>query len=109
MKRAVLKRTSICLAATVVLCTSSIVNTKAVSFTGEIGVAGIELSLGDNSSARNVVRDSEVVGVLSARMVGEEAAITDNDEKTTEDIESDLTDDVKSDDSEAEDVKERRS
>ena len=106
MKKAVLKRTSICLAATVVLCTSSIMNTKAVSFTGETGVAGIELSLNDNSSARNVVRDSEVVSVLSARLAGEEAAITDNNDTTTEDVKDDSIEEVKNDDSTAEDVKE---
>lgn len=107
MKKAVLKRTSICLAATVVLCTSSIMNTKAVSFTGETGVAGIELSLSDNSSARNVVRDSEVVGVLSARMVGEEAAITDNSDATIEDVEDASTEETKNDDSTADDAKEQ--
>lgn len=107
MKKAVLKRTSICLAATVVLCTSSIMNTKAVSFTGEIGVAGIELSLSDNSNARNVVRDSEVVGVLSARMVGEEAAITDNSDATIEDVEDASTEEAKNDDSTADDAKEQ--
>lgn len=106
MKKAVLKRTSICLAATVVLCTSSIMNTKAVSFTGETGVAGIELSLNDNSSARNVVRDSEVVSVLSARLAGEEAAITDNNDTTTEDVKDDSIEEVKNDDSTAEDAKE---
>lgn len=106
MKKAVLKRTSICLAATVVLCTSSIMNTKAVSFTGETGVAGIELSLNVNSSARNVVRDSEVVSVLSARMAGEEAVITDNNDTTAEDVKDDSTEEVKNDDSAAEDAKE---
>lgn len=107
MKKAVLKRTSICLAATVVLCTSSIMNTKAVSFTGETGVAGIELSLSVNSNARNVVRDSEVVGVLSARMVGEEAAITDNSDATIEDVEDASTEEAKNDDSTADDAKEQ--
>ena len=107
MKKAVLKRTSICLAATVVLCTSSIMNTKAVSFTGETGVAGIELSLSVNSNARNVVRDSEVVGVLSARMVGEEAAITDNSDATIEDLEDASTEEAKNDDSTADDAKEQ--
>lgn len=106
MKKAVLKRTTMCLAATVVLCTSSIMNTKAVSFTGETGVAGIELSLSDNSSTRNVVRDSEVVSVLSARLVGEEAAITDNNDTTTEDVKNDSSDEVKNNDSTAEDAKE---
>jgi peptidoglycan DL-endopeptidase CwlO len=104
MKKAVLKQTSICLAATVVLCTSSIMNTKAVSFTGETGVAGIELSLGNNSSVRNVIRDSEVVNVLSARMIEEEAAATDDSNITAEDASDDSQKESQNEDADKEDV-----
>lgn len=104
MKKAVLKRTSICLAATVVLCTSSIMNTKAVSFTGETGVAGIELSLGNNSSVRNVLRDSEVVDVLSARTIEDEAAITDDSNTTAEDANDDSSKESQKEDTDKEDT-----
>ena len=112
MKKTVIKRTTMCLAATVVVCTSSIMNTKAVSFTGETGVAGIELSLGNSNSARNVVRDSDVVNVLSSRMIGEETDTT-LDNNTEEADATDATADAtanaaeeKKDDTKAEETKE---
>ncbi|WP_310601959.1 C40 family peptidase [Anaerosporobacter sp.] len=104
MKKAVWRRTSICLAATFVLCTSSILDSKAISFTSETGVAGIELSLGDNTSAYNVVRDSDVVNILSGKVLGEE--VTTDNNIVSEDTKADSTDEAKSDDAAKEDTKE---
>ena len=72
---------------------------------GETGVAGIELSLGNNNSARNVVSDSEVVNVLSSRMIGEDTDTTienNTEDADAKDSTADATDENKDDTAEEE-------